>query len=661
MSDNLQDVIDLLEQAVFSGEIERPSFEFAHFISNLECTCKGEKHPLFFIASCLLFHAVEAGNTCLLLDGKWLKGLVHSIGSDKLIESLNTLFIHASTNDSIDWSLVANELEKILKNANTVGMADTIKEDNISLPLIFDRNRLYIQRFFSYEQKLAHMMRLMAQLPPSFFAEDHKKQEKGIRAAVEMANKLFKSDSDDPDWQKIASLIGILGRIVVISGGPGTGKTRTVTGLTAVMQAASFAVTGNALNVAFCAPTGKAAARLSESVAKAKTSLDLPDKIAQVIPSQAQTLHRLLGAGRTPGRFRFGPKKPLPFDLVVLDEASMVDLPMMTHLMESVFPDTTIVIIGDKDQLASVEAGSVLGDVSHGIEVGDYSDEFRRLMKKAKENLPSSVKKSLCKSQQSLRDSIVELERNYRFSKSSDLYRFSKAINQGDENDAIQILMSKKPPATTQETVEIISSNKYGLDTLIKMHIDPWLDELLKASNPEEGLKCLGKLKVLCTLKKGPRGVEFINSFITQHIQKRINLFPQKGPFQPMPIIINQNDYMTDLFNGDTGIFWRRTNGEIAAWFEDGDGGIRSISHYQLPPFDPAWAITVHRSQGSEYEKVIVILPPASSPLATREMLYTAVTRARKKVILWGTKEELKTCIKTDTKRASGLKEFLWS
>ncbi len=659
--------------AVVAGKVGPEPLEFARYILRVEAGAleagpaagveQLEHVPALFLASFLLFLAVDSGNTCLRLEGEWLRRLAGSADLEWLAEVLHSwrpsLASHGGK-ASVDWDGLAEELMKGLGAARSVGRPDRVPEGGCTYPLVLDRGLLYLQRYFSYEQRLAYMMRIMAQLPPRFLAGDGARRRVGIAAGIEVARRIFGAGEDGhgPDWQKIAALNGLLGRLTVVSGGPGTGKTRTVTAMTAVLQAASKEATGSFLKMAFCAPTGKAAARLSESVADAKVTLGLDQWLIEAIPAEAQTLHRLLGAGRVPGRFKFGPGNPLDLDLVVVDEASMVDMPMMVHLMDSLFPETSLVILGDKDQLASVEAGSVLGDICEGLDRAGYSEEFAQVMAEAGEQVPvcgaAAVVSS--RSQQALRDRIVVLHRNYRFSKGGGLAELAAAVNRGDADRALEILSSSE----AFPRISLLAPDRDGMERLMEEHVYPWIEALFQAASPEQGLVVLGTVRLLCALRQGPRGIEHINRLVSGRVQEMAGARRVNGTFHAMPLIVNRNDYNIGLYNGDSGIFWDRDGAQSGAWFEDGRGGVRRVVPSRLPPFDQAWAVTVHRSQGSEFGKVIVILPPAGSPVATRELLYTAVTRAREEVVVFGSEAELRSCISRRSDRASGLHRLLW-
>ncbi len=603
------DVIQRLSRAAARGEASRIGTEIARFITRLS-----PREPDGVIAAAYLAGAVtEDSHTCLCLDTSSL----------------------AST--ALEKGLEPRDLEALPRD---LPQSEMVGRPGETAPLILDGDRLYLHRYWSYEQRLASRLLTMARQSP---------KPPDILLASKMTDSLFPSGPAKPDWQKIAAFNALFRRLLVISGGPGTGKTRTVTALMALLLACDKA---GELRIAMCAPTGKAAARLTESVTSSMNSLDLPREIRRKMPLRAQTLHRLLGYGKIPGLFRFNRENPLPCNLLILDEASMVDLPMMVHLTDALRDEAGLVLLGDRDQLASVDAGSVLNDLCRGVDMFTHSRSFIELAGRINENL--LVPESGLASPPPLRDGIITLSHNYRFCPGSGIMELSSAVNHGDFHRAKRILEDR-----ALEKVRFIPASRMDIGAFLEREALPGFRHLMQAVTPEDALGKMDDLKILCGLKRGFSGQGLINSHVSTMLNKgRPRL--AAALFKGLPIIITRNDYMLELFNGDTGIIWPDESGSMKAWFPTGKDEARRFSPARLPAFQAAWAITVHRSQGSEFRKVLLVLPSEKSAMPGRELLYTAITRAREEIVIWGAWNDLKACIKNRTARASGLGDILW-
>ncbi len=407
----------------------------------------------------------------------------------------------------------------------------------------------------------------------------------------------------------------------IITGGPGTGKTYSV----ATELVKLFKENGD-IKVALAAPTGKAAARMNESVSKyAKEKLDrkeISDDIFKKLTSlKAQTLHRLLGYIRNSVFFRHNEKKPLPFDVVVIDEASMIDGAMMAKLLNAIGSNTNFYLIGDKDQLASVEAGSVFGDI--------------------------------CRAKDSalLKDKVEVKIKNWRAKDSPELIDFSMKIMAGDEKYIDSYVNNK----------EVVIDTEYS-GTQFNEQINGYLD-YINEGNIEKALKLLNKVvRVLCVTREHDHSVAETNKRIEKYLKKTINdkdLFDTKaGFYHNQPVIITKNDYNLGLNNGDVGLIRKDDNGSFKFYYEGQDGELKSHPAGYLNNYETVFAMTIHKSQGSEFDNVVVLLPEKQArKLLTRELLYTAVTRAKKKVLVQATHDSLVECISKTVSRASGLTE----
>ena len=513
-------------------------------------------------------------------------------------------------------------------------------------PLVLEGNRLYLRRYWQYQQILdkAIQQRLQpvrADLPEALQAQ---------------LQSLFASKSpENPDWQKIACLLALRARFAIITGGPGTGKTTTLTKLLALLLKLANDESNNTrkLVILLAAPTGKAAARVSESISKALEKLAVPDDLKQYIPKKASTLHRLLGSRHDSRHYVHHRNNPLVADIVIVDEASMIDLEMMASLLDALPESAQLILLGDKDQLASVEAGSVMGDLCHGAENEAYNEQTRDWIRPYIDealNEPATVGSEI-------NQQTVMLRYSHRFGEHSGIGQLAKAVNQGDAEQAQAIL---KDTARYQDLSRILLTHPadnhlkqlvlanagvadsgkpnarqgygYYLDIIERKrptestHYNHWAKQVLDAFDT---------FQVLCALRRGAWGVEGLNQRMEQW------LFPKQKPalwYEGRPVMITRNDYNLGLMNGDVGITLKDSTGKLRVAFpsEDSRDDVKIIwiSPMRLPDVESAYAITVHKSQGSEFNHLALILPETRSPVLTRELIYTAITRAKENFTL---------------------------
>lgn len=511
-------------------------------------------------------------------------------------------------------------------------------------PLILDEaGRLYLHRYWRYERDLADTILLRAAAPAPRL--DRVLLRDGLA-------RLFPSPADGgTDWQKVAALAALSRRFTVVSGGPGTGKTSTVVKIIALLleQAAEAP-----FRIALAAPTGKAAARLRESVRKARESLNCTDDIKQRIPDGVSTIHRLLGPMRGSSRFRHHADNPLPFDAVVVDEASMVALPLMARLAAALLPTATLILLGDRDQLASVEAGAVLGDICDTGRSHGFSPEFSALAAEVagEEAAPLSGDEQTSP----LADSLVVLRRNYRFGDRSPIARISACINQGDAEAALREMDGATlgwHPLPRPE----------GLAGALADGVLEGYGEFLREREPAEVLRRFDGFRILCALRRGPYGSLAANVLAERILAEQGLIDPAGRWYRGRPVMVTVNDYDLRLFNGDIGIVLPdpEADGAPRVFFPAEDGGIRKIPPARLPAHETVYAMTVHKSQGSEFGRVLLLLPDRETELLTRELVYTAVTRASARVDILGDAEVFKGAVSRRVRRNSGLRERLWN
>ncbi len=511
-------------------------------------------------------------------------------------------------------------------------------------PLVREGGRLYLKRYWHAEQRVARRLQRRLRTAPPRLDTD---------SLATLFGALFPAAGAGIDRQAVAAAVALGGRLALVSGGPGTGKTTTVARILTLLLAAE-----PELRVALAAPTGKAAARLGESIAEAVPALPVDDDLRRLVPLRASTLHRLLGYLPRSDRFRHHRRRPLACDAVVVDEASMVDLLLMDALLDAVPADARIVLLGDRDQLASVEAGFVFGDLCAAAGLGGgysaaFADLYRRL---GGGPLPEPAGGGERQEGRAgaLRDAAVELRTSYRFRGRPGLGGLARAIRRQDADRALEILRAGSG-LPGRGDVELRPPPEAAAEALKPIRGD--LERVLAADSPAAALERLDRFRILCATRRGPWGVEHLNHLVERHLEAH-GLETVERWYRGRPILITANDYQAGLFNGDLGVCWPGDRG-LLAWFPAGGGELRRLPLAKLPAHDTAWAMTVHKSQGSEFDRVLLTLPPADVAVLSRELLYTGTTRARRRLHLVATDEIVRRTIARRGRRASGLVEAI--
>ena len=523
-------------------------------------------------------------------------------------------------------------------------------------PLQLFNQRLYFSRLAGYEQTLAQRLLTMSE------------RQLNIDDAV-LAQLLTRYFPDDPsidiDWQKVACAIAATKGFSVITGGPGTGKTTTVTKLLAILQSLYQAAP---LSIKLVAPTGKAAARLTESILGAKNKLsEIPDDINSLIPQSAQTIHRLLGVKPFTNKFRHDKSNPLHVDVLIIDEASMVDLSLMAKLIEALPDHARLILLGDKDQLASVDTGSVMSDLCQGLVLG----QTPRYSKVRCEQLNTlcfngTVKlNAQTQSEFKLADCIAFLQHSYRFDAKSGIGQLALAVNTNNRG----ILNYVEQQSSEGHFSDIILDYDFVSTPIEKLvnsaasHYANYLTLIAQGASVAQVHAAFASYQLLAAVREGDYGVNSLNQRIERVLQQQglISVNPNQRHYIGMPIMVSQNDYQLKLFNGDIGILMPDDSGQLKALFIDEQGNERAFSPARLPAHDKVYVMTIHKSQGSEFSYTAMVLPPLkqASIGINRQLVYTGITRAKQTFELVADKKVLQLAMGKSVSRASGLYERL--
>lgn len=591
---------------------------FARFLEELE----GRSAPELRLAAALASRAVSGGHVCL------------DLAEEDSGEGWDGQPVW-------DPEVPAPEFEawcRALRETTSVGPPGAFT------PLILDSaGRLYLRRYWAYEDRLAGYLRERAAVFLPIAAPDR------LREALD---RFFPGagEGGEPDWQRVAAVTAVCRRLCVISGGPGTGKTTTVVKILALLAGQD---PDRPPRMALAAPTGKAASRLKESVRSARDGLVVGTGV-EAVPEDVSTLHRLLGA--VPGRSRFRRHRgnPLPHDVVVVDEASMVDLPLMAKLVDALRPEARLILLGDRDQLASVEAGAVLGDLCGGKGVERFSDRMVSLVG----GLAGDRLDRWAGAPEGLADSVVLLRRSYRFGPASGIGRASRLVKDGDGAGALAVL--RDPEATDVGWADIPQAGR--LPAALSAAVVEGYRRVVTTEEPAAAHAAFGRFQILCALRGSAYGVEAVNRLAETILAGEGLIEPRGRWYAGRPVMVTQNDAHLGLFNGDVGITLADVDagGRLMVFFPAPDGTMRRIAPTRVPVHETCYAMTVHKSQGSEFDAVLLLLGSNPARVLTRELLYTGLTRARSRVDVWGTSALFEGAVSHRSRRSSGLRDALW-
>lgn len=598
---------------------ERGGFDFldVHFAFLMERLSGGDAREVF-LAAALASRATRLGNVCFPLAAAAGRSLAGD-GNGTTCPDLEP------------W-------------VSRLRSAPVVAAPGAVAPLVLDgRGRLYLYRYWACERDLASAI-----LDRIVRREQGEKEFLRLREGIA---RLFPAlPGEAVDWQKVAAFAAATGGFAVLSGGPGTGKTTVVAKILVLLQEAGE----GRLRIALAAPTGKGAARLQDAVHRSLEKLDLPPGLRETLPRQAATIHRLLGISRESSRFLRHEGNRLPFDVVVVDEASMAALPLLAGLVRALRPEARLLLLGDKDQLASVDAGAVLGDICDTGRVHGYPADFRAAAGAVAgcppESLPGEADPP------AMARSVVELRKSWRFGETSGIGAVSRAVRDGDGGGAVALFRGGEHPDLLWREVSRPGELRSVLAPLVLARYGG-----LGSCRDAGGMfGILDSFRILCVLREGPFGVVSVNGLVEGILREAGAVSGSGRWYEGRPIMISVNDYRVGLYNGDTGVVRADGPGRTAVYFSLPGGAVRKIHPLRLPEHETVYATTVHKSQGSEFDEVVLVLPDRPLPLMTRELLYTAVTRAKKRVVVCGTEPVFREAAARRTERVSGLRDLLW-
>lgn len=605
-----------LEPHALAGVFDTSDLHFAAALSRY-IGPKGKDRFNVLFAAAMAARAPRFGHVCLDLANTQ-DALISDLTDPSALEGLRW-----PSGPDLVKALSRGYSKILVEQATALDLDDN---DMFQRPMVLRGNLLYLQRYERYERRVLTELQKRSGQPSDEIPQ----------LVADTLEALF----PEPGLQRDAARLAVSRKFTVLAGGPGTGKTYTLARVLATLRIAAFDQ-GRDLAVALAAPTGKAASRMTEAINTAVEELDLPPEVRDLLDSDAAvTIHRLLG--RADGvRFRHDATDRLHHEVVVVDEASMISLPLMARLLDAIRDEARVILVGDPFQLASVEAGAVFGEIAAG-----------------KDSMSSASQRS------SVADSIVRLQRTHRFGETSGIGRLADAVKVGSVDQAMTILGDPTYP-----DVQLIDpANADGLLQLEQEVVRAGSEVIHAASgddpvvggNALEAMERAAILKVLCGTRFGSLGVYAWQKRIEKGVLGDRTDRGAKGRWYiGRPVMMTRNDYLLSLFNGDTGVVVAGPGGSRRVHFPGTDNA-DPLDPAQLGEVDTWWAMTIHKSQGSEFDHVVLSLPDPDSRVLTRELLYTGITRAKEKITMVASEESLNAAIVRPVQRASGLRSALW-
>lgn len=660
------DLLLLLTRWVERGWLRALDKAFVAFLHELA----PEDDPLVLLAAALTSHQLGHGHVCLdLFETLKEPDFALSLPPEGDVQG-GAMLLPSQLLGSLDGAHWC----KVLAASNLVALAVDSRDNVRDRPLVLSGKRLYLRRYWAYERRIDLSLR-----------ERLTEHESTPNDLLQRLTGLFgpARSGDVIDWQKLACALATRSAFSIVTGGPGTGKTTTVVRLLALLQAPAVEA-GMPLRIRLAAPTGKAAARLTESISQQVRTLKVTQDIRDKIPSDVTTVHRLLGSRPGTRHFRHHAGNRLPLDVLVVDEASMIDLEMMANLLDALPAHARLVLLGDKDQLASVEAGAVLGDLCRDAEAGWYSSQTRQWLETVSgENLQASGLQEDMQGTHPLAQQVVMLRHSRRFGEGSGIGQLARWVNQQQPEEARKLLSARSHDdvyclalkGEQDRALERLLLDGHGEGPQGYRHYlsvlrnqRPPLDSPLEDSRwidwAREVLLAFDAFQLLCAVRKGPWGVEGLNQRVTEALLRARLIDSDQQWYEGRPVLMTRNDYGLGLMNGDIGIALKLPEQEghgkqvlrVAFPRNDGQGGVRFVLPSRLNDVETVYAMTVHKSQGSEFAHTALILPDALNPVLTKELIYTGITRAKD----WFTLIESRAgvfeeAVKRRVKRLSGL------
>lgn len=662
--DRADDLMHLLERWVERGWLRALDKAFVGFLHELD----PQADPLVLLAAALTSHQLGHGHVCLdLFETLKAPDFALSLPPEGDLSS-GVMLLPSQLLEGLDgahWchALAASPLVALAVDGSAAAQ---------SRPLVLSGKRLYLRRYWTYERRIDSALRQRLAVQEAVSAD-----------LPQRLNGLFDQPPPDGvvDWQKLACALATRGAFSIVTGGPGTGKTTTVVRLLALLQAPAVEQ-GTALRIRLAAPTGKAAARLTESISQQVRSLQVPDAVREKIPTEVTTVHRLLGSRPGTRHFRHHAGNLLPLDVLVVDEASMIDLEMMANLLDALPPHARLVLLGDKDQLASVEAGAVLGDLCRDAEAGWYSPDTRQWLENVSgETLAGSGLQEDLDTSHPLAQQVVMLRYSRRFGEGSGIGQLARWVNQQNPEQARQLLdagshdlfclhlKGEHDRALERLVLDGQGSDAQGYRYYLNLlrttrpAAETPRDDLRWTDWARQLLQAFDAFQLLCAVRKGPWGVEGLNQRITAALLKARLIDSDQQWCEGRPVLMTRNDYGLGLMNGDIGIALKLPESDggpqvlrVAFPRNDGQGGVRFVLPSRLNDVETVYAMTVHKSQGSEFAHTALILPDALNPVLTKELIYTGITRAKDRFSLIETRGGVfEEAVRRKVKRLSGL------
>mgnify|MGYP000557227544 CR=1 FL=1 len=590
-------------------------FQFADFILRKENPATEHQDELYQAVLCLSFYA----------------NLQHSVLPIKEVDGQNfaefckseqSTEINISFKNSADWLTL---------------FPKSIGDINSKKPLIFEEEQglLYLNKYYRAEEAIAQFIQSKAET-------------QGLSENIQSSlNKLFPAEKCqyEQDWQKVAAFATLRNSFSVITGGPGTGKTTTVAKILTLLLEEN-----PELKIDLLAPTGKAADRLGESILKAKKS---NAQISQSIPEQASTIHRYLSYHGGSKEFRYNQQNKTNSDLLLVDEASMVSLPMFHHLIKALKDDCRIILLGDKDQLSAVETGNVLADLTAAEAINSFSAQFCADYQAITQlDFPF-----ICPSPDSLSDCVVKLEDSYRFTADSAIGQVAKLINKADSSTKAQDFAKV---FSKFDEIELKGLSAEFIDEIkAQSFFKSYKAQLANREefSAQDILESLNTFRILCPNRGSIHGSEALNEMISREIFHKAD----QALYHGRCIMIRQNNKELGLYNGDVGVILVDLQGIPKVYFPGSNNSLREFSPLILPDFETAFAMTIHKSQGSEYNHVMIPLPMRESKFLSKELLYTGITRAKEQISLYSHPSRILEISQRKTLRYSGLNHRLKS